>query len=246
MNIRQIEIEKDLFEVSFAPSEIIIDEKEIQKSLGYVDVDMPDYFKDIISEASTESRNKISIKSGYKLLNVEFREDSRDGFFIDGLFFKTEKIVRSQLKDSEQVALFANTIGQEMEDWSKQLIDNGDPVYGFIVDSVASVIVESITDKLHDHIGMQMQNAGLKITNRYSPGYCNWSVFEQHKLFSKFPEKFCDVTLTQSALMIPKKSITGIVGVGANVKYRNYICDVCGMKDCTYRSKRTYKLKYTK
>ncbi|MCK7538940.1 MAG: hypothetical protein MZV63_52410 [Marinilabiliales bacterium] len=47
------------------------------------------------------------------------------------------------------------------------------------------------------------------ITNRFSPGYCGWDVAEQHKLFSFFKDNFCGITLTESALMNPVKSVSG-------------------------------------
>ncbi|MHB8579979.1 MAG: vitamin B12 dependent-methionine synthase activation domain-containing protein [Ignavibacteriaceae bacterium] len=84
-----------------------------------------------------------------------------------------------------------------------------------------------------------MLKRGMKITNRYSPGYCNWNVSEQHLFFSLLPQNFCGITLTESSLMLPVKSISGIIGIGSNVKYSKYFCDKCGVKDCTYR---TYRL----
>jgi hypothetical protein len=42
--------------------------------------------------------------------------------------------------------------------------------------------------------------------------------------------------------MMPIKSISGIIGVGREVKYREYLCDTCGVKDCTYRSKRIKRI----
>lgn len=123
-----------------------------------------------------------------------------------------------------------------MESWSKSLLNGGDIMLSYIVDIAASVTAESVTNLLHDRIKNEMLELGLNITNRYSPGYCNWSVAEQHLLFSFFPERFCGVTLTESALMIPIKSVSGIIGVGAGVKWKDYICDKCGVKDCTYRA----------
>jgi hypothetical protein len=78
----------------------------------------------------------------------------------------------------------------------------------------------------------------LNITNRYSPGYCNWSVSEQKLLFSFLPDGFCGIKLNDSALMTPIKSISGIIGIGQNVKMNEYNCNHCGVKDCTYRSKK--------
>jgi hypothetical protein len=129
-----------------------------------------------------------------------------------------------------------------MEKWSKELLTTGEPAMGYIVDTVASVTVENVTNVLHDFIGSEMNKHGLKITNRYSPGYCNWSVSEQHLLFSLLPPNFCGIMLNDSALMTPIKSVSGIIGIGSRVKRKEYICDKCGVKDCTYRSTRSERL----
>jgi hypothetical protein len=73
------------------------------------------------------------------------------------------------------------------------------------------------------------------MTNRFSPGYCGWNVKDQFTLFSFFPEKFCGIELTDSALMVPVKSVSGIIGLGENVQKKAYPCDVCTMQNCYRR-----------
>jgi hypothetical protein len=60
-------------------------------------------------------------------------------------------------------------------------------------------------------------------------------VAEQHALFALLPPQFCGISLGESALMHPVKSVSGIIGVGPEVKYSDYLCDVCNVSDCTYR-----------
>ncbi|MBA4406531.1 hypothetical protein C0389_04585 [bacterium] len=63
---------------------------------------------------------------------------------------------------------------------------------GYVYD-VASVAVEAYANLFHDHLAAKMEEIGLKVTNRYSPCYCNWKVDEQHLLFSLLPENFCGI-----------------------------------------------------
>jgi hypothetical protein len=80
-----------------------------------------------------------------------------------------------------------------------------------------------------------IRKLGQTLTNRYSPGYCQWPVTDQRKLFRLFKGSPCGVILTDSALMNPIKSISGLIGVGANVQYREYQCDLCNIKKCLYQ-----------
>jgi len=80
-----------------------------------------------------------------------------------------------------------------------------------------------------------MKIIGLKVSNRYSPGYCTWDVSEQKKLFSFFPDRFAGITLSDSSLMNPIKSVSGIAGIGKDIKHLGYVCDNCTVVDCVFR-----------
>ncbi len=230
-----IETINDVTKVSVPFELISIDIKTIARSLGYTDGVMPDHFEELVNNVIALLPEKCKIQAGYSVIDVRRIEGRNDGFEIGGKFVQTQGIIASQFKKADRVAIFVCTIGDEMENWSKQLASEGDVPYSYVVNTVASEAVEQAADVLHDALGEQMKLQNLNITNRYSPGYCNWSVAEQHILFSFLPENFCGITLTDSALMLPIKSVSGIIGIGRQVKKMNYICDTCGVKDCTYR-----------
>jgi len=106
----------------------------------------------------------------------------------------------------------------------------------YIVDAIASETVEQVAGWLENKIADHAQERAWKITNRYSPGYCGWSVEEQHKFFSLLPDGFCGISLTPSALMIPIKSVSGVIGLGPEVNRGAYQCSICDLKDCFRRT----------
>ena len=228
-------IAETTFQVPITLDDVLIDKKEIAYALGYMDGIIPPHFDDLISGVIRRTPALCKIQTGYRLLNITKSAGSKKITHINGIQFHTQQIVTSQLKNADQAILFLCSIGPGMELWSKQFAGEDDPTMSYFVDTVASVIVEAAVDVLHDHLSQYMKSQGLNVTNRYSPGYCDWSVEEQKKLFSFLPKGFCGVSLTDSALMIPIKSISGIIGVGKNVEYKQYLCDTCGKKDCTYK-----------
>lgn len=240
-SILQVEREKDTFEVNINFKDLTVSKNEIVSTLGYPEGTIPAHFEEMIDDILSRLSSYCAIQAGYRILDVKKPNDRNDGLFVGDKFFRLQNIVTAQLKKSEKAALFICTIGPAMETWAKKLSSEGDAALSYIVDTVASVTEEQAVDVLHDHIATHMKMKGLKITNRYSPGYCNWSVSEQHLLFSFFPPDFCGITLTESALMVPIKSVSGIIGIGAAVKRVDYTCDKCGVKDCTYRSIRIAK-----
>jgi hypothetical protein len=238
MILPEIKIEEDVFEVKINFEDLDVDLNKVELDLGYIDVQIPDYFKQMLVEIASKLPQICFIHAGYRLLGIEKPIDRKDGILLNNIFFRTEKIVTNQLKNSTKAIIFTCTIGNGMETWAKKMIMEGNPILGYLIDSVASLTAETATNLLHEHIGSKMQKDDLNITNRYSPGYCNWSVAEQKLLFSLLPENFCGIRLTESSLMIPIKSVSGVIGAGKKVKRNEYLCDKCGVKNCTYRSKR--------
>lgn len=232
----QIEIEDNIFEVDISSSDIEIDPSEIGTEIGYNNGEIPAHFWEMIEEIIYEVPNRCEIKSGYTILPFNYSRESKNQLTIGGVEFYTDIIITSQLKKSEQAIIFLCSIGSKMEEWTKELHNAGDSVKSYLVNNVASVVVEEVADLLNNHINMLMKEIEINITNRYSPGYCNWSVAEQSKLFSFLPSKFCGVKLSDSKLMTPIKSISGIIGIGEQVEYKEYLCNTCGIKDCTHRT----------
>jgi hypothetical protein len=232
------EIDNNIFEVNINLEDVKINLKDIRLILGYSEAKMPAHFEETINEIILKVPQKCNIRAGYKILNVE-KNDKKDNLLVGGVLFKTDRIVAAEFKEAERAALFVCTIGSAMEKWSKELMFSGDAIRGYFVDIIASATAEAVANILHDQIKKQMLQNGVNVTNRYSPGYCNWSVAEQHFLFSLLPKNFCGVTLTESALMTPIKSVSGIIGIGSKVKFNDYLCDGCNQKNCTYRSKRS-------
>ena len=150
--------------------------------------------------------------------------------------FHTGRIIENQLRGSEAYALFIATAGMEFEAWQQWLKEQGDMVRVFIADALGSVIAEKCADVMEQHLQRSIDKLGWHHTNRFSPGYCGWDVSEQQLLFPLFQDHTCGVRLTDSSLMIPIKSVSGIIGLGRNVQHLDYTCGLCDLKNC-YKKK---------
>ena len=97
--------------------------------------------------------------------------------------FHLGKIVNSALEKSTRIALFIGSCGTKVEEYSRQLMKEGHTLEGYIVDLIGSEIAENVAEYIHNEVEKDMAGQGLKITNRYSPGYCKWPVSDQQQLF---------------------------------------------------------------
>lgn len=147
--------------------------------------------------------------------------------------FGVGAVIARQLKGSEFYLLFAATAGQEFDQWLEKTKRCNDIVLHFIADSLGSCLAEKVAGRMETYIGRDLALQERKHTNRFSPGYCGWQVSEQQKLFSLFPTPTpCGIRLTASSLMIPIKSVSGIIGAGAQVKKQEYNCGRCAGEGC--------------
>jgi len=214
---------------------------QIENVIGFNEGDDREFVISLIDEVLGESSEIANVRAQYCLFErISFENESKS-ILINDITFNIKNIVYQQIKKSESVALFICTAGEEIGKKSRKYMHERDLLRGYIYDVVGSEIAEAAADLMQDDLGKAAAESGLKITNRYSPGYCGWSVNEQHKLFSLIPYNYCGIRLTESALMDPVKSVSGIIGIGSNVKSNPYTCRMCDMKDCIYRKAKEKK-----
>ena len=152
--------------------------------------------------------------------------------------FAIGKIIERQLKGAEAYAFFICTAGVEYEAFQERLKKEGDMVRVFIADALGSVIAEKAADQMELSLQENIDKLGWRHTNRFSPGYCGWHVSQQQLLFPLFKGETCGVKLTESSLMLPIKSVSGIIGLGPNVRHLDYTCGLCDFKQCYKRKKK--------
>lgn len=223
----------------FQLNDLVINRDEISELLGFGGEEMPEPFNHYLDEAIHEASNLCNIQGSVFISDdIHFNSNYSD-FSIADQVFNTGKLISRQLKASSSLALFICTAGEGISQKSQQLLHGDDPAKGYVYDVLGSVIVETAMDKIQQILAEEFSKSAIKTTNRYSPGYCDWSVIEQHKLFSFFPLNHCGITLNASALMHPIKSVSGVIGLGENVRFNKYHCEMCNSTNCIYRKLRS-------
>jgi hypothetical protein len=225
------------FKYSF--KELEVTEKIVTEIMGYTDPEStPEPVIESIRGLFDLAEELCSIRGGYIISEDLIIDRKKKKLFSHNNWFETKQTVTHQLRRSEKAAWFVCTAGEELSLYSRELSDEGDLVKGYIVDVLSNIIVEKAMDNIQTALKTDVAKQGLKITNRYSPGYCDWDITEQKKLFQAFPENFLNISLSESCLMIPIKTVSGIIGIGNEVHYNEYTCNLCDDVNCTYRKKR--------
>lgn len=139
--------------------------------------------------------------------------------------------------DLEKVAFCVCTIGPALEERVTALSKDGDMLAAVVLDAIGSAAAEATARYANDRIDEMAAAMGLKTSCRASPGYGDWDVKEQKRLFELVPADRIGVTLTASSMMVPRKSVSFAVHIAEDpVRLRSEgSCSNCDMETCPYR-----------
>ncbi len=211
---------------------LVIDKKMIYEEMGYINHDVPEAIIEIVETLFSKYVPKLEIRAGYRLFNTTPVKSIRQKLIADNVEFNVKGIISSQMRGISTAAFYLCTVGKKLDDWSKEFYDSGDQLEGYILDIIGSHIAETTAEWLEEKVKEEVGVLNFGCTNRYSPGYCGWDVYEQHKLFSFFEPGFLGVSLKESGLMKPIKSTSGVIGIGPGVKKQDYLCETCSIAQC--------------
>jgi len=109
-------------------------------------------------------------------------------------------------RNAEKAALCLCTIGPELERTVARLMSDGDMLRGLVLDWLGSEAVACISKQAEAWIKKEGQALGLWPGKRFAPGYKGWDVSSQQFIFSVLPAAEIGVRLTESFMMMPRKS----------------------------------------
>ncbi len=155
--------------------------------------------------------------------------DSANGFAPEG------ESIRQLLSGCHSLILFAATLGSEI-DLLIQRTQHRNIGDALMIDAASSAAIENVCDNLCADLAELM--APDSLTDRFSPGYGDFPLGQQADFFRvlDIPRKI-GVTLTDSGLMIPQKTVTALIGVSKQPQTkRRRDCGSCNLfPDCSFQ-----------
>jgi hypothetical protein len=148
--------------------------------------------------------------------------------------FTSAKLAKT-LKNAEKIVCFVGTIGAGVENEINSLLGKQKLADAYILDAMASVAVENMIDRFQDLMENRYSAEDRTVTLRFSPGYCDWPVTQQKKLFNIFESRQLKVELLDSCLMKPRKSISGVFGITPQKCTSYNPCRDCPIRNCDSR-----------
>jgi len=144
---------------------------------------------------------------------------------------------------ADDLALFAATLGERVSREITDRFKSGDLAVGAMLDAAASVAADNLAQAMQDHFCQALSENGRMDPStgvlRYSPGYCGWHISGQRRLFEDLHPEQIGITLRDSFLMQPLKSVSGVLIAGPkqihDFEDTYPFCAQCKMHNCRER-----------
>lgn len=194
----------------------------MMKKLRITEPEDLELFNEMIETAKEIAKPKLIFGESY----VTERHD--DGISIDEKFFDSI-LMKNNLAAVNRVFPFTATCGRELYEWAKTI---DDIFIQYWADHIMEVVLRNTIAVLYDTIKTQY---GVSKLSSMNPGSLDgWPIEHQENLFAlmKNQQDAIGVELTGSFLMVPQKSVSGIL-FKSKSGYTN--CKLCEMVNCPTR-----------
>ena len=181
--------------------------------------------QDLVNMAQPLVEPKVLYRTCY------IEEKLADGLVIEGLHFSST-VLRKNLDEIERVFPFVITIGNK---FAEKLDACNDLLEKFYLDTIGNVALNQVRLTLKDHL---KQSYAIEKTAFMAPGSLpNWPIDQQKPLFKLLGDVQASigVELTESLLMLPAKSVSGIYFPTATSFFS---CQLCPRERCDSRKAR--------
>lgn len=189
-----------------------IRKKEILRYMGAKEVS--DELLTLLDSCIAEAHNCFSYRVCFREFAVHPDENGTDLSFA-----RVESVaLRKNLTGCDRSVLFASTVGLEID----RLIAKYSrlyPVKALCMQAFGAERIEALCDAFNDEMNVHFQAEGCFLRPRFSPGYGDLPLALQKDIFRVLdcPRKI-GLSLNESLLMSPSKSVTAIIGIGKDTK----------------------------
>jgi len=140
--------------------------------------------------------------------------------------------------EAKELAVLLCTIGPKLEKQVTDYSKNGATLQGMILDGIGSAAVDELVSEVLRLIATEVSSQGYEISSPVNPGIPGFPLTEQWNLLGLVKADEIGVSLTSSGMMIPRKSVSMIIGIGPQMATwtRAEVCARCTLREtCHYK-----------
>lgn len=205
-----------------------VDEREALRYAGHRG-EADEKTRDLLRECIAQTEFSVGGRVCYRVLSAE------EAFALFPAA-KTSKTWSKRLEGCEKAVVFAATVGIAMD----RLFERYAAVSvskAMLFQALGAERVEALCDKFCNALQAEYAPQGLYPRPRFSPGYGDFPLAEQRTVFALLdPSRKIGLSLNDSLLMSPTKSVTAVVGLAKTLCAGKADCKACAKTDCAYRN----------
>lgn len=212
-----------------------INRAEAMRYMGLGSSEPEKAIADIIDSCEKELLRVIRPLYTYAVFDISHTADGIE--VVNTPLMLTGSAIKNHLAGCTSAVLLAATLGIEADKTIKRF-QVSDLTSALASDSLASAAIEQVCNVAEEEIRQQV--APLNMTWRFSPGYGDLPLDLQRTFLTVLnAQKRIGLTVTDSLIMLPSKSVTAIIGLSEKeIEKRRQGCAVCNMRGtCQFRKR---------
>ena len=207
--------------------------QEAVRYLGYGKNPVDEATSRLVEKGFLELEKVSALRSVFRIFEMNRIDEEKVA--IGTLQISSKSLARN-LNHCEKAVLFGATLGTGVDRLIARtsLTDMANAV---VLQACAAAMLEEFCDEKQFEIGEELEKEGLYLRPRFSPGYGDFDIGFQKSFMQMLDcAKAIGLTMTESFMMTPTKSVTAVIGA-SRIKERCPIagCEVCDKKECIYR-----------
>lgn len=211
-----------------------IDKTEVLRYLGHTNQAIDPNIGQLLDECLIEITKIMTPKFVYETFMLGKEEDA---ISLQGTILVMEsKDIADLLANSDKCVLMAASLGLEV-DRKIAYYAKTDVTRSLILDACASTAIEALCDQVEEAVRLEACDHGYHITTRFSPGYGDLPITLQKpitQVLQTYPK--IGLTVNESSIMLPRKSVTAIIGWQKEEAAAKVIkCKGCNKQNCSFR-----------
>jgi hypothetical protein len=212
-----------------------INQKEALRYMGYHSDNVDDTLQGIVDECEKALLCSVKPKYTYKIFDIT---EETNGIKINGTNVILEgNAIKKHLADCYGIILLVATLSAEADKIIRRY-EISDMTKSLAADALASAAIEQVCNIAEEEIKEKIKSKYM--TWRFSPGYGDLPITLQPQLLALADaQRQVGLTVTQSNIMIPRKSVTAVIGLSNNpIPKRRQGCAICNLNQtCQFRKR---------
>ncbi len=192
-----------------------VNEREVWRYSGFrgTQDQVAGELKKVFGQVQEELKDAFSYKVCFRRMPVVWEEEiARLPFGSDS------RDLRRCLEGSSEIVIFAATVGLAVDRYIAKY-QKFQPTKALLMQAYGAERVERLCELFCGEIRREAAEEGLKCTPRYSPGFGDLPLTVQRDVFRLLEcDRKIGISLNESLLMTPSKSVTAVFGLGKDVK----------------------------